>query len=95
MANHLSTTNPALSITPLKEQARNMKVPCWGNMSWETRDCSNAFLDTENLTVNTRYRFNMTMVDISARCPVCGEDQEVLTADARDGDTVWTIDTDL
>lgn len=85
-----------------------MKVPCWGNMKhWGNingttyqskyhleQDCSNAFLDTENLTVDTRYRFSMTMVDISAICPVCGEHQEVLTADARDGDTEWTIDTD-
>jgi predicted RNA-binding Zn-ribbon protein involved in translation (DUF1610 family) len=77
--------NNDLSIRPLMKQARATTHTCW--------KCGTTLSD--NLSVDVRQLRGMTTVDIYAECPVCGEDDHVLAADARDGDTVWTIDTDL
>ena len=88
MANHLSITNPMLSIKPLKEQASALKgkAKCWS--------CG-ALMNTDELTVDSRYspKFGgWTVVEISCACTACGEIEAVLDAEAQEGAVVWNID---
>lgn len=76
--------NTDLSIRPLMKQARATTHTCW--------KCGTTLSD--NLSVEVRQLRGMTSVDIYAECPVCVEDSHVLAADARDGDTAWTLDDD-
>lgn len=80
MANKPTTNLPIIGLTR-KAMTLELNCPCGGTIRWAG-------------SYEVRIIRDMTLVDYAAVCTDCDYDGLLITGDARDGDTSWSIDYD-